>query len=79
MSKTNNETLFEQRQEWLASEYTAYLRKEFASKEAPLFELLLRAAQSSADPAVRAAATRIECHRQLRSTFERDPVEESDE
>lgn len=79
MSKPENDIRYEQRQEWLSLEYTQHLRKEFASKEAPLFELLLRAAQSSADPAVRAAATRIECHRQLRGTFERDPVEGNDE
>lgn len=73
------DVMFEQRQEWLGLDYTQYLRKEFASKERPLFELLLRAAQSSSDAAVRAAATRIECHRQLRATFERDPVEDSNE
>lgn len=79
MSKPENDIRYEQRQEWLGLEYTRHLRAEFLSKEQPLFELLLRAAQSSSDASVRAAAVRIECHRQLRSTFERDPVEESDE
>ncbi len=79
MSKPENDIRYEQRQEWLAFDYTRHLHREFLQKEQPLFELLLRAAQSSDDANVRAAATRIECHRQLRSTFERDTVEETDE
>jgi hypothetical protein len=78
MSKDESDIWFEQREQWLSLGYTQHLLRELKSKEAPLFELLLRAAQSSSDPAVRAAAARIESLRQFMTTYEREAVEESD-
>lgn len=79
MSKPENDIRYEQRQDWLALDYTQHIRRELIDKAAPLYELLLRAAQSSSDPACRAAAARIEALKQFVATFERDPVEENDE
>lgn len=77
-NRPENDVRYEQRQQWLELDYTQHLRRELIAKEAPLFELLLRAAQSSPDPAVRAAAARIDALRQFRSTYEREAVEEDD-